>query len=93
VGQCDYGTTVFSLSLTPTGTQPNRPVLNIERVSATIVAISWPTAAGNFNLQTSTKLPAETWDNVTSGITTVGANYVLTSAVGGENTFFRLQSQ
>ncbi|HUD47110.1 MAG TPA: hypothetical protein VMR33_09785 [Candidatus Baltobacteraceae bacterium] len=94
VGQGIYGSTFFSLEITGTGTTPtNQPVLTIERVNASTVAVSWPTAAGNFNLQTSTKLPAETWDNVTSGITTVGANYVLTSAVGGENTFFRLQSQ
>ncbi len=88
-----YGSTSFNLLITGTGTAPSQPVLTIERAGATTVDVSWPTAAGNFNLQTSTALPAENWSDVTSGITTIGANYVLTATISGKGAFFRLQSQ
>jgi hypothetical protein len=92
-GQGIYGSTVFSLLITGTSTPTNRPVLTIERVNANTVVILWPTAAGDFNLQTGTTLSPGNWSTIISGITTVGANYVLTNMVKGEAAFFRLQSQ
>jgi hypothetical protein len=88
-----YGSTVFSLLITTSSTPPSQPLLTIERVNATTVTVSWPTAAGNFNLQTSPVLPSANWLNISSGIATVGANYVYTDTVAGGAAFFRLQSQ
>ena len=93
LGQGNYGATVFSLLITSVTTQTNLPVLTIEKVNTSTVQVLWPTAAGNFNLQTSTNLFSGLWSNVTSGITTVGANYVLTTAVNNTPAFFRLRSQ
>ena len=59
LGQGSYGTTVFSLLITGITAQTNLPVLNIERVNSNTVVIFWPTAAGNFSLQTSTNLSLE----------------------------------
>jgi hypothetical protein len=93
-GQGIYSSNMFTLEITGSGTgATNQPILTIARVSTSTVAVSWSTAAGNFNLQTATILPSESWSTITSGITTVGANYVLTTPVSGEPAFFRLQSQ
>jgi hypothetical protein len=92
-GQGICGTNVFSLLFTGTSPSTNQPVLTIDRVNANTVAVSWPTAAGDFSLQTTTNLSSGNWSNVISGITTVGADYVLTNAVNGKAAFFRLQSQ
>jgi hypothetical protein len=93
LGQGNYSATVFSLLITSVTTQTNLPVLTIEKLNTSTVQVLWPTAAGNFNLQTSTNLFSGLWSNVTSGITTVGANYVLTTAVNNTPAFFRLRSQ
>jgi hypothetical protein len=92
-GKGIYGPTVFSLVFTGTGTTTNEPVLTIERVSANAVVVLWPTAAGNFDLQTTTNLSSGSWSNIASGITTAGADYVFTNEVNGKAAFFRLQSQ
>ena len=92
-GKGIYGPTVFSLVFTGTGITTNEPVLTIERVSANAVVVLWPTAAGNFDLQTTTNLSSGSWSNITSGITTAGADYVFTDKVNGKAAFFRLQSQ
>ena len=91
--QATYGATAFSLLVTGISTTTNLPVLTIGHVNTNTVVILWPTAAGNFTLQTSTNLSSGIWSNVVSGITAVGADYVLTNAVNGEAAFFRLQSQ
>jgi hypothetical protein len=89
-----YGATGFSLLITAAGTGPtNHPILTIELVSGDTVAISWPTASGSFNLQSNASLSPEGWSTITSGITTVGANSVLTTTATGQAVFFRLQSQ
>jgi len=76
--------TVFALGLVP--------ALGIAPVSNQ-VAISWPSWATNFGLQTTTDLFSGSWSNVTSGITTVSAGYVFTNTVNGKAAFFRLRSQ
>jgi hypothetical protein len=93
LGQGSYGTTVFSLLITGITAQTNLPVLNIERVNSNTVVIFWPTAAGNFSLQTSTNLSSGSWSNVISAISTVGTNYVFTNTVNGKAAFFRLRLQ
>ncbi len=92
-GEGVYGPTVFSLLFTGAGVSTNQPVLTIERVNAHTVVVLWPTAAGNFGLQTSTNLSSGSWSDVLSGIATVGADYVLTNTAKGKAAFFRLQSQ
>jgi hypothetical protein len=93
VGDGNYGNTVFSLLITGITAQTNPPVLNIERVNSNTVVILWPTVAGNLSLQTSTNLSSGSWSDVISGITTVGADYVLTNTVNGKAAFFRLRLQ
>jgi hypothetical protein len=87
-----YGSTTFSLLITGNIISPP-PFLTIERVNASTITVSWPTSSGSFNLQTSPALPTATWSDITTGINTVGANYVLTYTTSGEAAFFRLQSQ
>jgi hypothetical protein len=91
--QGNYTGTSFSLVVTSTSTSTNQPILTIERVSASTVAVSWPIAPGNFNLQTSPALTPGSWTDITSGITTVGADYVLDYTVNSQPAFFRLQLQ
>jgi hypothetical protein len=92
-GQGNYSNTFFSLVITGTGTQTNAPVLSIERGSANTVLLLWPTSAGDFGLETCTNLSLGAWSNITSGIATVGSNYVLTNTANDKAAFFRLQSQ
>ncbi len=91
LGEGVYSATAFNLLITGIGTPPSRPILTIERIGASTMTVSWPAAAGNFNLQTSPTLHSGSWTDVTSGITTIGANFVLTTTVGNEAAFFRLQ--
>jgi hypothetical protein len=88
-----YGATAFSLLFGSSGTSGASPVLTIGRVGGTLVDISWPTAAGNFTLQSSPDLTPGSWSSIVSGITTVGPNYVLPIGVGGNAAFYRLESQ
>jgi hypothetical protein len=67
--------------------------LTIARLDAVSLTISWPVSSGNFTLQTAAVPNAATWINISSGINTVGANYVLTYAASSGKAFFRLQSQ
>ena len=93
LGEGIYGATVFSLMITNTTAQTNLPVfLNIKLVNPSNVVVSWPSSATNYTLQTSTNLSSGSWSNVTSGITTVSTNDVLTNKVNGKAGFFRLQS-
>jgi uncharacterized repeat protein (TIGR03803 family) len=78
------GGTVFALSL------PLPPTMRIITVSNKIV-LSWPTNAASFTLQSITNLSSGSWSNVTSGISTVGTNYVFTNIVNGNASFFRLK--
>jgi hypothetical protein len=93
LGQGHYSNTVFSVSITGTGTQTKPPVASIERGSANTVVLSWPTSAGDFALQTRTNLSSGSWSNVVGNVATVGTNYVFTNTFNGEAAFFRLQSQ
>jgi len=55
------------------------------------IILSWPTNATSFTLQFITNLSSGSWSNVTSGISTVGTNYVFTNTVDGNASFFRLK--
>jgi cadmium resistance protein CadD (predicted permease) len=93
VGQGNYNSTFFSVSVTGTGTQTNPPFLSIERESPTTVVLVWPTSASGFDLQTRTNLASGTWSNIAlNGIVTVGTNFVFTNTVSGKEAFFRLES-
>ena len=79
--------------ITNTTAQTNLPVfLSIKLVNPSNVVVSWPSTATNYTLQTSTNLSSGSWSNVTSGVTTVSTNYVLTNNVNSKAGFFRLQS-
>jgi hypothetical protein len=67
------------------------PLLQIA-VSAGQVVLTWPTAASNFVLQTSSTLgSAATWTTITNNVTAVGTNFTFSSDVTAASTgFFRL---
>jgi uncharacterized repeat protein (TIGR03803 family) len=68
------------------------PSLAIARAGRQVV-LSWPASATNYALQTTTNLTSRSWSDITNGITTAGANFVLTNAVAGSAAYFRLQQQ
>jgi uncharacterized repeat protein (TIGR03803 family) len=82
-GSLAYGT-LFALKLVP--------ILGIAPAGNQVV-LSWPTWSQNFGLQTTTNLSSGSWSNVTSGITTAGADYVFTNKVNSKAAFFRLLQQ
>jgi len=82
-GTNGYGA-VFALSL------PVPPSVAITTAGDKII-LSWPTNAGNFSLQSTTNLSFGNWSNVTSGISTVGTNYIFTNTMNGNVSFFRLK--
>jgi uncharacterized repeat protein (TIGR03803 family) len=94
-GNVLYGTTltggvrgngaVFSLTLPV-------PSLGISATGDQVV-ISWPASVPNYVLQTASDLSSGSWSNITSGIATVGTNYVFTNDATGQTAFFRLQQQ
>jgi hypothetical protein len=93
LGQGIYSPTVFSVMITNITAPTNLPVfLSIKLVNTNTAVISWPSAATNYTLQTSTNLSSGSWSNITSGITTVSTNDVLSNNVNSKAGFFRLQS-
>jgi len=93
LGQGIYSPTVFSVMITNITAPTNLPVfLSIKLVNTNTAVISWPSAATNYTLQTSTNLSSGNWSNITSGITTVSTNDVLSNNVNSKAGFFRLQS-
>jgi len=92
LGVGGYTSTVFSVIVTTVGTQTNSPVLSIERGTPGTVLLLWPADSGSFNLQTLTNLASGTWSDITSGIATVGTNFVHTNTITGKAAFFRLQA-
>jgi hypothetical protein len=88
-----YGVSAFSVTVTNVTGQTNVPVfLNIKLVNSNTVAVSWPSSATNYTLQTNANLSPATWGNVSSGIVTVGPNDVFSNNVAGKSDFFRLRS-
>jgi uncharacterized repeat protein (TIGR03803 family) len=81
-GNLGHGT-VFTLNLIP-------PLGIIS--ASNQVAISWPTWAPNFGLQTTTDPLLGSWSNILTGITEVNGSYLFTNAASGNAAFFRLQS-
>ena len=76
--------TVFALSL------PFPPSMGITTAGNKII-LSWPTNVASFTLHSTTYLSSGSWSNVTSGISTVGTNYVFTNTISGNGWFFRLK--
>jgi uncharacterized repeat protein (TIGR03803 family) len=75
--------TVFALTLS---FPPSLAIV----LSGSQVAISWPVSASTYMLESSTYLGG-TWNHITSGITTVGTNYVFTTYAESQFMSFRLQ--
>lgn len=66
------------------------PALQIQRTGDG-VAISWPTNAPNFHLEsTATLSPPMCWGVVTNVTTVVSTNFTVTNAISGQTKFFRL---
>jgi uncharacterized repeat protein (TIGR03803 family) len=76
--------TVFALTLAPP--------LSIAP-AGNQVAISWPSWATNFVLQTATDLPSGNWSNITNGFVTNGSSYLFTINATSEAAYFRLRQQ
>jgi uncharacterized repeat protein (TIGR03803 family) len=68
------------------------PILNIAPAGTNIV-LNWPTTAANFNLQCTHDLSSGNWNTVTNPTSVIGNQIVLTNAICGSNTFFRLLQQ
>ena len=70
---------------------PPPPNLNIVRLSANQVQISWPTpAAGSYTLLASSS-PSGPWTGAGLSISTSGGNSIATDTIGGSAKFYRLQ--
>jgi hypothetical protein len=67
------------------------PSLAIAR-SGNNVVITWPTATGNFRLESKANLSDPTWNNVAQTPAVNGSNYQVTLPASSGNTFFRLES-
>lgn len=67
------------------------PSLSITR-SGNNVVITWPTASGNFRLESKTSLTDPTWTNVSQTPTINGSNNQVTLPASSGNLFFRLES-
>jgi uncharacterized repeat protein (TIGR03803 family) len=92
-GNTLYGTTVYGGS-SGNGTvfALSVPLPSLEITSAgSQIVLSWPTNATGFALQSTTNLTSGSWSNVTSGIATIGSNYVYTNTPSGTSGFFRLK--
>ena len=69
------------------------PTLQIARAAGQVV-LSWPVAASNYVIETTTYLqPSPSWTAVTSGIVLVGTNLVFTNSPSAAPAFFRLHKQ
>ena len=66
--------------------------MTVVRVSGGL-AISWPTDAGNYVLESTTDLrPPVVWTPVTDGVlSSVGGQTTVTVPIGPQNRFLRLQ--
>jgi uncharacterized repeat protein (TIGR03803 family) len=79
--------TVFALSLAAT-TPP--PTLTITEIGNQTV-LSWPTSASGYTLQYITNISTVNWSNITSGIETLGTNFVYTNLLNAPAAYFRLE--
>jgi len=77
-----YGGQIYTLQL--------RPQLSLILVSTNLV-LSWPVAAGNFNLQQNSNLAGNIWTPVTNQSAVVSSQYQVTVPLGADRNFFRLQ--
>ncbi|HXA45152.1 MAG TPA: hypothetical protein VNZ25_06575, partial [Candidatus Angelobacter sp.] len=55
------------------------------------VVLSWPAVFPAGTLETTTNLVPANWNAVTTPISLVGTNYVLTNAVSASTAFYRLK--
>lgn len=91
-GNTLYGTTenggssnngaIFSLMLSPS--------LTIALAGPDAI-VTWPTNWLGYTLQFSTNLSSGAWNDVASGVSTTGTNYVSTNTLNGQVAFFRLK--
>jgi hypothetical protein len=71
---------------------PPPPVLTIERLSTNSVRLLWPTNDPPFSLQTRTNLAAANWTNAAPAPVVLGTNEVVTNAISGSESSYRLSN-
>ncbi len=94
----DIGGTLFQISYTGgsgqdvvlTQISTGRPLLTIERLSATSVRLLWSTNALNYTLPFNPDLRTTNWAPVSRLSAVVGANNVVTNSTDGASGFYRL---
>jgi hypothetical protein len=79
----------YELSVTGGSCQPK---LNINPAGAGHVALSWTTAAGGYQLESTNRLgaPAPVWPSVANPPVVVGGKFVVTNSIA-TNQFYRLR--
>lgn len=89
IGLSWYGR-ITEFLVTATGSATSKPTLQTSLANRQLV-LSWPASATGVVLQTSsTLLPGAAWQSLTSGIATVGSDFVFTNTPGAGSGFFRL---
>jgi alpha-L-fucosidase 2 len=76
------------IKLTPT-TVATTPTLTVTEVGGNLV-ISWPASATGYSLESTTDLSQNNWNPVLPSPTVLGDYDVVTNAMDGETTFYRL---
>ncbi|HAB18480.1 MAG TPA: hypothetical protein DCE44_18820 [Verrucomicrobiales bacterium] len=76
--------TVVDASLPP-------PVLNLVRVDAATIQLSWPASAVGYGLESATNISAVGWSSVTNQVNTIGDVNSVLLAITDSSGFFRLR--
>jgi hypothetical protein len=83
----------YRLSRLPSPYIPPAPSLTIQRASAGAIRLLWPAEDERmFLLQSNTNLSSTNWAPVSPLLTILGGNNVVTNAIGGAQTFYRLSN-
>jgi len=79
------------MRLTVIDASPPRPALDLIRVDAATIQLSWPTNAVGYVLEFTTNLPAQAWSPVTNSITTNVDVFSVSLDITGSKRFYRLR--
>ena len=79
------------MSLTVVDASPPRPSMEISRLNATVLQITWRTNAVGYVLEYTTNLPAQVWTTVTNSIVISGDLFTVQLNATGAHRFFRLR--
>ena len=79
------------MSLTVVDASPPRPSMEISRLNANILQITWPTNAIGYVLEYTTNLPAQAWTTLTNSAVISGDLFTVQLNGSGAHRFFRLR--